>query len=220
MALNDVPLSSQSLADSQNPIRQNFKTYIEPNFAVDHIGFNTGADSGYHLKITLPAPADSTIPAVPANGATLFWAEQNPAFDQPGVATYPTTTAFGVINLRVDGIVPVIPINYGGTQSALEGFTFLPSGVVLKWETVSMAPLATVFFPFAVGASIPVFTSVFTAQISPIMVGGQSFSTTGLTTFIVPYVSALSSTGITITSPGTSDSNPFNLSYLVIGVAV
>ena len=53
MALNLVPQVGQNLGNTQQPILDNF-TNINVNFAVDHVAFNSGADSGKHAKITFP----------------------------------------------------------------------------------------------------------------------------------------------------------------------
>lgn|SRR5574338_1300552 len=65
MALNDVPLASQTLAATQNPIRQNFSV-IDTAFQVDHVAYNA-ANQGMHAKVSLPVQA-----MAPAFGAGIL----------------------------------------------------------------------------------------------------------------------------------------------------
>ncbi len=55
MALSDVPLATQTLSVSQNPIRQNFLD-VGAQFAIDHVAFNT-VGNGWHNQITFPRQA-------------------------------------------------------------------------------------------------------------------------------------------------------------------
>jgi hypothetical protein len=66
MALTLVPQVGQNLANTQAPILANF-TFINNNFDVDHVVFNSGADSGKHKKITFPV-LYSTVGTMPTFG--------------------------------------------------------------------------------------------------------------------------------------------------------
>ena len=53
MALNLVPQPGSNLGNTRQPILDNFDN-INNNFAVDHVAFASGGDSGKHAKITFP----------------------------------------------------------------------------------------------------------------------------------------------------------------------
>lgn len=51
MALNEIPQAGQTLNTTRPLILQNFTTFINDQFKVDHQEFNTGANSGKHKGI-------------------------------------------------------------------------------------------------------------------------------------------------------------------------
>lgn len=161
MALNNVPLSGQNLNETRDAIRQNFKTYIDTQFAVDHQEFAT-VGAGWHKKLTVPAPADSTIPTPPASGWVVFPAIPDTAFNTAS-STYPLTLATQELNLKKEGSIPVIPLT-ASLQAGI-GWAYLPSGILIKWgEEFNVSPGATRDIPFTLSANIPVFSSVFNVQ--------------------------------------------------------
>lgn len=168
MALNNVPLTGQSLAVTKVPINANFST-IDNAFAVDHVRMTppgTAAPQGFHNKITLPVQSVSPGPGFAANNGIYalnsaltgitetFWHSQssNGPFDFPVTANiYSTTPVPNTIN----------------TLSG-QGWCYLPSGLLMKWGTATaLAPTVSGSVVFPVAANIPAFTSaVFTLQLT------------------------------------------------------
>jgi hypothetical protein len=89
MALTLVPQVGQNLGNTQAPILANF-TFINNNFDVDHVVFNSGADSGKHKKITFPV-LYSTVGTMPAFGAN----------ERRFICSYNRTTTGGVNEIFV-----------------------------------------------------------------------------------------------------------------------
>ena len=122
MPLNDVPQPAQTLNASQNPIRQNFQ-FITAGFIIDHIDFNSGANTGKHQKVTIPAypgiaPNNNPVTVntdavlyskIVGGSPALFFKKQGGG---AGVAGIDFTTANNATNL---------------------GWCQLPSGTIFSW---------------------------------------------------------------------------------------
>jgi len=138
MPLNDVPLASQSLGQTQAPIRANFAT-IAAAFPVDHVDYGLG-DQGKHNKVTFPQQA--VLPATGANEVALYCANSDIHALTP--ALYFKDAGFGV---GVPGY------NFTDAVYTAAGRTKLPSGIVLCWgsdiinvgTTVTVTPPAAAF---------------------------------------------------------------------------
>lgn len=157
MPLNDVPQAAQTLAQTQNPIRQNFLT-INNAFQIDHVAYVNAADinNGKHNKVTLPVQA-----AVPA-----FIGVEDGLYNKVPAAPFPLT---GISELFIHKQRNQAPgnVDIPFTASILStatpavnsnGWTYLPSGLLLKWGTVPLiASPQTIVYPVA--ANIPVFSA-------------------------------------------------------------
>lgn len=142
MALNNVPLSGQTLANTREPIRANFST-IDTAFSVNHVPYGS-ATQGKHNLVTFPAqaadpltlPTEVAIYSKNVGGVPeLFYRPQN----QP--------------------IIGGISYNFTSAVKTATGETTLPSGVRLKWGigTTTASGLLTVNFASA-------FTTIFIVQ--------------------------------------------------------
>jgi len=142
MALNDVPLTGQTLNTTRPLIKQNFITFIDDQFKVDHKEFNTGADSGKHKGIHLIAGALSPV----------IGAEE--------VGIYNTVT----------GGVPALMLQAGSAGTAVDitgsskvetiGYCRLSGGILVKWG-YSLSPTRNSFstaYSFN-DASVPNFSA-------------------------------------------------------------
>lgn len=116
---NNVPLSSQRIPSTQNPIRENFEQ-IDTLIDVDHISFNQ-AQSGKHKKVSLVAV---TTPPAQANEGQLFFAEN------------PTTSSNHIFIRR--GTLSAVPITLAGTDGGNRRYRYLPSGLVVKYGSFSV----------------------------------------------------------------------------------
>jgi len=150
MPLTDVPLSSQTLADTQPLVRSNFAT-INTAFAVDHVPY-VGPNQGKHNHVTFPVQAGS--PAVLANELVFY------TKDVAG-----TPQAFYKRDTGVE-------VDFTSTSLALNGQTTLPSGLIIKWGQTNGGTLVgnswtQVIFPLA----FP--NNCFSVQVSPKVVTPQ-----------------------------------------------
>jgi len=155
MALNNVPLAGQSLAVTRNPINANFAT-INAAFLVDHVEYNT-AGQGKHNKVTFPVQA-----ATPAFAAT-----EDGLYNKIPAAPFPLTLIPEMFAHKQNfaGAVEVpMTASILSTSNPVvfsSGWTYLPSGIILKWGANQVANgAANIVFP--VGGNIPAFNVCFT----------------------------------------------------------
>ncbi len=115
MPLNDVPLplTSQNLQNTQNPIRQNFLD-IGSGFAVDHQAF-ASVNAGYHNKLTMPQ--QTPAPAGIASTAVLYYFTDNELY----------------LNKNNGTAVP-----FTKSSQTTSGYTYLPSGILLQWASAGI----------------------------------------------------------------------------------
>lgn len=195
MALNNVPLSGQSLGVTRVPINQNFSV-IDNDFAVDHVAYNTTGE-GKHKQVTMPV--QSPAPASAAGEGVLF-TQTSSLTGVPEMAFRRQSN--GSVTEFTSGIL------------ATPGWTRLPSGVLLKWGQTTATGLTTVTFP--VGANIPAFTGIFSIQITtsyPNASDGDGF--VRLNNFLAPWTQ-FSVFASHRTSTGSF--GPVNFQYLAIGM--
>lgn len=178
MALNDVPLSGQTLNDTRNPIRNNFLT-INSTFLVNHKEYNT-ADAGKHTFVTLLDQTGNVLPFVGNEGAVY-----NFLFPQTGTREIwfrmPTTG----INYPVSNCI--LSTN-GNPGLASNGWQYGAGGTLEKWGASINPGVGNVAINLS--AFGPAFTvTPWNAQISPYQVSTASTSfivnitTTTLTVF-------------------------------------
>lgn len=108
---NNVPQAGQRIKDTQQPINDNFAA-IDTLIAVNHEAFNT-ADAGKHKFVTLTNQGAAPV------GAANEWNIYN--ILNGGVQE---------LTLRKAGGVEIPITKYAGGGS---GYTYLPSGMILKW---------------------------------------------------------------------------------------
>lgn len=217
MALNQVPLSGQTLNQSRPLIYANFITYIEPNFAVDHVGFNTGADSGKHKKVTLTQHSNALAdqPVATSNGFVIYDAIPNVAAD----ANFPVTIATSELNLIRQGTTKILP--FTASAKTTVGWSYLPSGLLIKWGYVngSGSRDTNQTYSYPTGAGIPVFSSVLTVNVGSTMnISGSAQSGTARLTFV--QLVSTSATQIVVQSVGTfgASGNAHDFTYIAIGI--
>lgn len=200
------PAANDQLNDSQGDIQGNFLEIFNW-VAVNHGQFDT-ANVGKHTQVTLPYAAVLTPPAaneaviysaispysslIAGNNGALFWKSQN------NTATIPLTVGYFT--------PPALPAD------AVEGFTFLPSGLLIKFGRVAartgLSQMIT--YPLAPGTT-PAFTAFpFMVMVFPFSIAGNprivnvnTFNTTTIT------VSIYDTNG----APATS-----SLFYIAIGI--
>lgn len=192
MALNNVPVPGETLLHSRDLINANFVTYIDAQFKVDHQEFNSGGNSGKHNKVTMPQQ-----PAAP------------PAFLANEMGFYVTnniSTAQSEIFIRR---APNTDIPFTAGSNSLNGWCYLPSGVLIKWGSHDWTNPAISIdaITFAQG---PAYTNIWNEQITiqyPVIPGrlGNIFS------YSVPLQQ------ITVILDSPPGAIPLTIKYFIIG---
>lgn len=132
-----VPQGPQDISVSQPIIQTNF-TSIQSFLDVNHVDF-PNADAGKHKLVTFP---DNTGPH--ATGAT----ELN-VYNQ----VYGVSGAQELFLERNAGN----PLPFTASKPNRPGYTILPSGILVKWHTVSAIGSGLINFPVA--GDLPVFAA-------------------------------------------------------------
>jgi hypothetical protein len=140
----NIPAATDQLSVSQGDLQGNFQA-LNTAVGVDH--YLPGvANDGKHKQVTLPV--QSPVPTFAAGEVGVY------NFLDP---------VSGVNQLYVtfqDGTNAPISASKGAT----DGYTYLPSGLLIKWGSASPSGEQTV--NYAVGADIPVFTAVYSASVT------------------------------------------------------
>lgn len=194
------PQPNDQMSQSQQDLLNNF-TEINNFVNVDHGPFN-GPLQGMHIKVTLPTGANP--PTIP------FTADATGFYSALGLTantirqTYIHNTIVGGVKVDVPFTESVISTNVAPGLSA--GWTYLPSGILMKWGTSSTI-VGTLNINLNGGGQLgPNFTESFNAQL------------TYRNTFPgnAPIVSGLTAANLAIASP-TAGVNVF---WFVIGRGV
>ncbi len=189
----NIPQPPDILSDSQDDILQNFQQ-INTVFAQNHIPFEA-AGQGKHKEVTLPelvAPTPTLIDEAniysqlsALTGETeLFWQRENNG----------------------------TRIEWTGLLATGNGWTRLPSGILLKWGGGAAVGFGfAVIYPIA--ATNPVFVNVFATFVTTRAFGGTDFLVNlvdGSQTNVNFNVNAM------VASTGAAAASTFN--YLSIGI--
>lgn len=166
MALNNVPLAGQTLLFTRDLIQENFAD-INTGFAQDHVAFgiaNAGKHQAIHLVNQTNAPA---APITGANEMGLYSA----------VSLFDGAPALYV--KRQNSAANVNGIDFTSYGNGQNGWCQLPSGIILRWGTVtSNGAIAfnvaqTHVYPAGVG-QIAFSVGVFSVQITTKATGTAS----------------------------------------------
>lgn len=132
MSLSFIPNSGQNLPQTRDPIRVNFQN-IDANFALNHVTLNSGGNAGKHNFIEMPLyvaqpPAVGALPTTQPGERGIYCA----------LSLQTPFTAAALFLQAENSSAAGVEITYaltGGNYS--NGFTFLPSGVMLQWGTMA-----------------------------------------------------------------------------------
>lgn len=200
---SNIPQPTDILAQSQSDLQQNFLA-IDAFVNVNHAPFNT-ADQGKHIYVEFPVQVSSP-PAVFPAGEVALYAFLNPITSQNELYVNKTNQ---VTLTQISATASVLSVTSAPANNSA-GWTYLPSGVLLKWGNASANGNTNILFPVA--ADVPVFNQVFSMQITTYDPGaGDSNTFTRLGTFtnlgFNAYGSARTATGAAAV----------NFQYLAIG---
>lgn len=200
---NNTPLGGEAISNTQPKILGNFQA-INGWTAVDHVGFNL-ADEGKHNKVTLIAQGGA--PAFTNPTDLGMWNALGGTSGEQEVYIAKTTN-----NTRVNVAMTESSISAGpGGQS--NGYTNLPSGLVIKWGLVDVtipSPAATsktVSITFPTPFSTSALNAQLTLGINNLASKLAVIKMTGLTSSTVSFE---------VTS-NTNLPNQVQVSYTVIG---
>lgn len=150
MALNNVPLSGQTLSVTRVPINQNFSV-IDTAFAVDHVDYNISGQ-GRHNKVSFPV--QNPVPA-PQAGIVQLYSQLSAITNQPELVFTHQLGSTAPLAARI--------VEFTSAGWANPGWTRLPSGILLKWRSgINFASVNTVTINLNVDVpGSPNFTTLF-----------------------------------------------------------
>ena len=196
--LNNVPVASQSTASSQSLIQANFIT-IDTAFSVNHVPYNDGSgNQGKHAFIQFPVQTTAPMPS--AGDISLY--------NLLPVSPFPLTGVNELFIVKANGttITPMTASNQAAT-----GWTYLPSGVLMKWGVTSTISSGEPFaYTFPTSSAIPVFNNVFTVMLT------TSDSNPPFSGAVAVQTSSIATTGFSVIYNGTAASTTV-VNYLAIG---
>jgi hypothetical protein len=204
-----IPKPTDTLSQSQENILNNF-TAIQGLIDVNHVDFSDGINYGKHNVAEFPVQAV----------APTFAAGEVGLYNLLPVSPYPLTGVDEMfINKQNSATAVKIPMTASilstnsGPVAGSSGWTYLPSGILLKWGTVSGVLVnsdGTVTLPTA--TSIPVFNNIFTVFTTQYYTG-YSTAMFGNTIASGNYVP----TGFSIYVASVGSTGPISISYIAIG---
>jgi hypothetical protein len=147
------PLATDKLNTSQSDLFTNFGA-INTWTGIDHLNFGNG-NAGKHDKVQLPPIASGIQPAVVATELALY------NFLNP-------TTAANELYVKKVGIAGAAGIPMTARGGTTAGWTYLPSGLLVKWGTITTTAASSVTLNAVAGpsfnAAIMPFAAFVTAQ--------------------------------------------------------
>ena len=155
--LNNIPQANDRIKDSQLDILNNFIA-IDGFVNVDHVEFNV-ANVGKHNQVTLPEQAAAPVPATLANEMQLY-SKQGPLTAVSEL--FVRREGGGVENNMTASILSTNP----AIGSFSNGWTYLPSGILMKWGYVVSGSAGLQTFNMITGANVPNFTAIFGATVT------------------------------------------------------
>ncbi len=192
----NIPQGTDFIDQSQQQILDNFDA-INTLVGVNLYDFS----SGYSGKIQyLQLPIASAAPNTGANELSIY--------NALGVYS-------GINELYLQKKNNGKRIAWTESSQATIGWTFLPSGILMKWGTLSTsADTYTVVFP--AGASIPAFSAVYSVQVT--VIGDNSPTPNRAITVVGSSVTTTQFKVYGSQRTTQSGRNPVTFCYLVIGI--
>ena len=158
MAYNpSIPQANDRLRDSQPPILENF-TVINRAWEINHVSFDN-VNEGKHKWLSFPEQGGD--PATLVNEVAIF-------AKQSGL------TGVAELFLRQENNGTVY--EWTSSLNAVEGWTRLPSGILIKWgsQAPGGAAAGANIDLYPVAATIPVFTAAYIVLVSPYHLGADA----------------------------------------------
>jgi len=141
----NIPQPTDKIKDSQNDILNNFQG-IKTAWDINHVTFDLG-DQGKHKHVTLPE--QGAAPATAANEIAMYSKQ---------------STLTGASELFIRRESSGNELEATGASLGAIGWSYLPSGLLIKWGVSSCTGDDTFVLP--AGAGIPDFTAIYSIQLT------------------------------------------------------
>lgn len=207
---NAIPQATDRLKDSQSDLLGNFQA-IKTLIDINHVTFDT-PDQGKHKSVMMPDQA---------GGLPVFGAGECGFFAATPIAPQPLTGVNELFVHRSDGSETLMTA--GDLQALdfpLSGWTFLPSGLLIKWGVEQMGSiipggigLAIAVYP--VGANIPVFTNIYNTLITLIPLAPPVGF---ITSFVNLAVTNPTQVGFSVRNLDVNPSPIYNIMWVTTGI--
>ena len=176
----NIPQATDQISQSQSQILDNF-TAIQTVVAVNHVTFDDpSGNQGKHKWVSFPVQASA--PAFAAGEEGLYSLAYNNNTNTKNELFVHKQTSSGTQDIPCTASIISQNAAVGANTN---GWSYLPSGILMHWETASgISGLQTV----TVDATYPAFNAIFTVILSPYS------SSTSDANFAVRLVDILSTT--------------------------
>ena len=141
----NIPQPTDKIKDSQNDLLNNFQA-IKTAWDVNHVTYDLG-DQGKHKHVSLPEQA--AAPATAANELAIYSKQ---------------SALTGISELFVRRESSGTELEATGASLGAIGWSYLPSGLLIKWGVGSCTGNDTFVLP--AGAGIPDFTAIYSIQLT------------------------------------------------------
>lgn len=153
------PAAAQLLSTSQPIIQGNF-AILQNIFDINHVDYNSGTNAGKHIYVELPIAAGNPIPPIVFPAAEIVVYAATNAITTKNELYVNKTNQATVVQIPTTASILSTSSNPGQNVT---GWTYLPSGILLKWGQGSAN--GNTAFTFPVSATIPIFTNVMSMQL-------------------------------------------------------
>jgi hypothetical protein len=201
-----IPNVSDIPSQSQSAIQSNF-TAIQGLVDVDHVDFSDGVNYGKHNKVTFPV--QGTAPTFAAGEVGLY---NLLPISSPitGVDELYINKQNSAAAVQIPMTASILSTN-SSPAAGSGGWTYLPSGILLKWATVSgISVNATGSISFSTSSSMPVFNGLIN------VICTQYFASTPTAGAVSVATGNYSATKFYI-YPTSSGSGTISVAFLAIG---
>lgn len=201
---NAIPNATDRISDSQQPLKDNFAS-ISTVVGINHVQFDDASgDQGKHKWLAMPVQAPAPTGSFLAGEVGMYsflnlTTSKNELYinktNQATVTQIPSTAS-------------ILSITSNPANNA-NGWTYLPSGLLLKWGRQNVNGTGTANYIAGPGA----FTKIFYVSVTTDAAGGAATNTA---TFISTTVTQLTVNGSLRTNPASNQLTWFY--YLAIGI--
>lgn len=203
---NNIPQPTQTLSRSQGDLLGNFQE-IDNWVQTDHVGLNGTVDQGKHK--TARFVDQTALPGFGPTDTAFFNAQPN---NLGGLAINKQEMHIHAENNSGFYSIPFTAsiLSENTPANNAEGWTYLPSGIIMKWGVFNMAAAGSDTHNYPTGNDIPVFSNVYSLQVT--------FQTPAATNRTA-HIRASGTTTFTIYAFDTTNGNAVQgaIQYLAIG---